>query len=62
MTTQECIQCGYTIRIHITPSEHLNACDSVMPAELDYACPKCGKLVSLAMMVQYEPMEDINDQ
>jgi Zn ribbon nucleic-acid-binding protein len=62
MTTQECIECGYTIRIHITPSEHLNACDGVMPAELDYACPKCGKLVSLAMMVEYEPVKDVNYQ
>jgi Zn ribbon nucleic-acid-binding protein len=62
MTTQECIQCGHTIRIHITPSEHLNACDSVMPAELDYACPKCGKLVSLAMMVEYETVKDVNYQ
>jgi DNA-directed RNA polymerase subunit RPC12/RpoP len=62
MTIQECIQCSHTIRIHITPSEHLTACDSVMPAELNYACPKCGKLISLAMMVQYEIVKDANDQ
>jgi Zn ribbon nucleic-acid-binding protein len=62
MTTQECIECGHTIRIHITPSEHLTVCNGVMPAELGYACPKCGKLISLAMMVQYEIVEGANDQ
>ncbi|RPI53103.1 MAG: hypothetical protein EHM49_04705 [Deltaproteobacteria bacterium] len=58
MTIQECDQCGYKIRIHITPSDYLTACDGVMPAELDYACPKCGKLISLAMMVGYEPITE----
>jgi DNA-directed RNA polymerase subunit RPC12/RpoP len=63
MTIQECDQCGYKIRIQITPDySWMTTNDGVMPAELNYACPKCGKLISLAMMVQYEIVEGANDQ
>jgi DNA-directed RNA polymerase subunit RPC12/RpoP len=64
MTIQECDKCGYKIRIQIASDDSwVTTRDGVMPAELNYACPKCGKLISLAMMVQYEPVNEecVND-
>jgi len=52
---QECDKCGHKIRIHITPSDCLNSCDGVMPAEIDYTCDEAARETEYENKIYYRP-------